>query len=158
MSEQLNNGKAANYKRSLKRLWLNPKYQARYIFWITLTGLVLVILQSAVFYFFVKENYSILVDLGPTTDEVKAQLYHELHQMQMALLAGGVVFTSVIAFLGLIFSHRTVGPLYHFKRVFDDIKEGNISARIRLRPRDDFKEVASAFNHMMDELKKRGKL
>ncbi|MBI3557250.1 MAG: methyl-accepting chemotaxis protein, partial [Deltaproteobacteria bacterium] len=85
----------------------------------------------------------------------KQQLYAELRQIIGWLMLGNGAFLGVIALIGLIYSHRTVGPLYHFKRVFDEIKGGNMTARVRLRPKDDFQDVAVAFNEMMDALNKK---
>ncbi len=139
-------------QRSLKNLWINPQYQTRYIFWISLSGLLLVICNSTIFYFFTSENYALLVDLSPMTDEAKMQLYKELKQIITLLITGNLAFLVLISIVGLIFSHRAAGPLYHFKRVFRDIKNGNLAARIRLRPHDDFKEVAAEFNEMIEIL------
>lgn len=152
MSETLNSNGRPN-KRRLKRLWLNPGYQAKYILWITLTGLILVAFQSLIFYMFTRENYALLVELSPMSDDAKAQLYRELKHILLLLGGGSLAFLSVVAVLGLVFSHRTVGPLYHFKRVFEAVKNGDRSARIRLRPTDDFRDVAQAFNEMMDSIK-----
>lgn len=140
------------YKRSLKNLWLNPAFQGRYIFWVTITGVLLVSINAATFYLFTRENYAILVDLSPMTNEAKAQLYKELWQIIGYLLGGSFLFLIIVFFVGLFFSHRVAGPLYHFKRVFSEIKNGNTQARIRLRPNDQFKDVAAVFNEMMDKL------
>ncbi len=143
------------YKRSLKNLWLNPQYQGRYIFWISMTGLALIAANSSIFYFFTKENYALLVDLSPMTDEAKMQLYSELNKIVMLLIGGNAFFLLMVSIFGLVFSHRAAGPLYHFRRVFNDIKNGKVESRVRLRPKDDFKEVATTFNEMMDSLDKR---
>jgi HAMP domain-containing protein len=58
----------------------------------------------------------------------------------------------VMALMGVLLSHRTAGPLYHFKRVFDEIRSGNPKQRVRLRPKDEFQDVAKSFNDMMDSL------
>ncbi len=142
-----------SYKRSVKNLWINPSYQRKYIFWVTLTGLILIFSYSFIFYFFTKENYAILVDLSPMTDEAKQQLYKEMYQIVGLLIIGSILFLSLVSCIGLIYSHRTAGPLYHFKRIFYEVKNGNLSARVKLRPKDDFKDVAQAFNEMMDSLK-----
>ena len=152
MSNDLKKG--GKFNRSIKNIMINPAYQMRYIGWLTGTGLTLVLMNSLTFYLFTKENYSLLVDLGPMTDEAKQQLYSELGQIIMYLVLGSTIFLILVTLVGLIFSHRTAGPLYHFKRVFSEIKNGNPKARVRLRPTDDFQEVADTFNEMMDVLEK----
>lgn len=146
---------AVNYKRQWKNILVNPRYQLRYVFWIGATGVSLILLYSGIVYRYVSENYSILVELSPMDAQAKQQLYLELNQLLVKLGVGAFVFLMVCLFLGLILSHRTAGPLYHFKRVFNEIEAGKLGARVRLRPKDDFQDVAEAFNRMMDSLGKR---
>jgi HAMP domain-containing protein len=141
------------YRRSIKNLIINPGYQFRYIFWLTLSGLSLVAINSLIAYIYIKENYLLLVDLGPMTDEAKAQMYLELRHLMVALASSSLLFILVMGALGLVLSHRTAGPLYHFKRVFDEIRAGRTRQRIHLRPGDEFHDVAKSFNQMMDVLK-----
>ncbi|HUP57138.1 MAG TPA: methyl-accepting chemotaxis protein, partial [Bdellovibrionota bacterium] len=65
---------------------------------------------------------------------------------------GSIAFLIGVAVIGMVMSHRTAGPLYHFKRIFEEIKNGKLDARIRLRPKDDFQDVGQAFNEMMDKI------
>lgn len=141
------------YKRSLRNLFINPRYQLRYVFWLGASGLGLIGMYSLLFYRYVRENYAILVDLSPMNEEAKAQLYRELTEVIVRISAFSVVFLVLVTVVGIIYSHRTAGPMFQFKRVFDQIKSGDTSARIHLRPNDEFKDVAQAFNQMMDTLK-----
>lgn len=140
------------YKRRLRNLLINPSYQLKYLFWLTLSGLVLVFLNAYSFYSYTRENYDLLVDLSPMTDEAKAQLYLELNQIVFRLGLISVGFLVVAGIIGVVLSHRTAGPMFHFKRVFRSIREGNLNARVHLRPKDDFQDVAKEFNDMMDSV------
>ena len=133
---------------------VNPSYQLKYIFWLSGSGLVLVAVNALIFYLFMRENYQILIELSPMTEEAKAQLYSELSHIIFLVFLVSSAFLTAVSFVGLIFSHRTAGPLYHFKRIFGSIKKGNYSDRVRLRPGDDFKDVAGAFNEMMDTVER----
>jgi signal peptidase II len=141
------------HKRHLRNYIINPRYQLRYIFWLTSSGLFLVILNAWIAYTYIKENYLTLVDLSPMTDEAKKQLYSELRQLALAITSSSALFLVVIAALGVILSHRTAGPLYAFKKAFEDIANGNSGRRLQLRPGDEFKDVAESFNKMMDRIK-----
>jgi methyl-accepting chemotaxis protein len=138
--------------RKLRNFLINPRYQAKYIFWISLTGLTLVIGNASVFYYYISQNYKILVDMSPMEDDVKVQLHRELARIVLLLGSFSLVFVFVVSVIGLLYSHRTAGPLYHFKRVFKAIREGKLDARVHLRPKDDFREVADEFNLMVDSL------
>lgn len=138
-------------RRQMRNLVMNPKFQIKYVGLIAAVGLFLSFCNMLVFYTYTKENYSILVDLSPMTDEAKMQLYRELREIFLYLGAFSVGFVCVVSLVALYLSHRAAGPLYHFKRVFDEIRLGKTDSRIHLRPNDDFQDVAAAFNKMMDE-------
>lgn len=140
-------------RRNLKNFLINPRYQLKYIFWLTFTGFLLIGINAFTFYWYVSENYAILVELSPMTDEAKNQLYSELNHIVLALAIFSGLFLAAVATLGVILSHRTAGPMFHFKRVFKDIRTGKKQSRIHLRPNDDFQDVAQEFNSMMDSLK-----
>lgn len=142
-------------QRKVRNYLINPRVQFRYILWTTMTGILLVIMNAAFFWFHMSENYQILVDLSPMTDAAKEQLYRELYHAIFELGAGSIVFLIIVSLVGIIFTHRTIGPLYHFNKIFGLIRKGDTSARIHLRQRDDFREIAENFNGMMDDLTKR---
>lgn len=139
-------------QRKFRNILINPRYQLKYVFWLSASGLALTLLYSAIFYFFTRENYTILVDMSPMDAAAKDQLHRELGQIVVMMGVISLGFLSVVCALGVWMSHRTAGPLFHFKRVFAAIQSGDTSARIRLRPGDDFQDVAGAFNAMMDSM------
>lgn len=151
----MDNKKSGSSQRKFRNLLINPRYQVKYIFWTTFTGLFLIFINAMVFYVFIRENYRILVDMSPMEDEAKVQLYHELHQIVWLLGGFSVVFLVAVSIFGLVLSHRTAGPMYHFKRVFKAIRTGKHELRIRLRPKDDFADVAKECNEMIEYLLKK---
>src|SRR3989338_7114157 len=95
------NVKTGRHMRSMKNILINPAYQIRYSFWLTLTGLVLVVMNAVVFYLFTSENYQILVGLAPMTQKSKYQLYKDLHKIIGVLVGGGSVLRRL--FIRLVF-------------------------------------------------------
>lgn len=144
------------YQRQWRNFLINPRYQLKYTFWITLTGLTLIFINATVFYLYTRENYKILVDMSPMEDEAKQQLYRELYQIVLLLLGFSGLFLIVVTLFGIILSHRTAGPMYHFKRVFREIRAGKKESRIHLRMKDDFADVAEECNQMIDYLQGKG--
>jgi hypothetical protein len=135
---------------------LNPRYQLKFIFWLTIPGLCLIAVNALIFYYYVRENYSILVDLSPMTEAAKSQLYSELNSIIIKLVSFSAFFLAVVIFLGLVLSHRTVGPLYRLKRVCEAVCNDDIAgAEIQLRPKDDFKDVADSFRSVIAHLSKK---
>jgi signal transduction histidine kinase len=124
----------------------------KYIFWLFISGLILVSGISFVFYKYISENYSLLVELSPMTDVVKTQLAAELNVIVFSILFGSLVFLILVSMMGLIFSHRVAGPIFHISRVLSEIRDGNVDARITLRPKDEFQELADEVNKTLDFL------
>lgn len=139
-------------RRKLRNFLINPAFQLKYAFWLSASGLTLVSMNAALFYIYTRENYSTLVELSPMTDDVRRLLQAELHLIILQLSALSLAFVILMTLLGIVISHRAAGPLFHFNRIFREITEGNRQARVRLRPGDDFQDVAASFNRMMDSL------
>jgi len=139
-------------QRRFRNILINPHYQLKYVFWLILFGSAVILAYGIVVFRLVSENYSILVDLSPMNEEAKSLLYSELQKMAIGITIGSLVFVTLVSLLGVVVTHRTAGPLFQFKKVFNDIRSGKRGARVKLRPGDEFQDVAVAFNEMMDKI------
>jgi len=137
-------------KRHFANLLINPGYQLKYSGYLLLSALLLTVINALIVSSYLRENYTILVALSPMNDASKSQLMQELRQLKIAIGLTSTGFLVLVALIGIVLSHRTAGPLYHFKKVFEEIRKGNKNARIQLRTNDEFSEVAESFNEMMD--------
>lgn len=59
----------------------------------------------------------------------------------LIIIGGGFV-----VFAALYLSHRVVGPLYRFEATLDSMKKGKLDTVIKLRDKDEGKELAQKFN------------
>lgn len=149
MSAELNQ---RENQRQFKNFLISPRYQLKFMGLLVLSAGLLATLISVLSYVYLRENYEVLVKLSPMTEDAKNLLYSELDQLMLRLGALTMGFLILVSILGLILSHRSAGPLYHFKRVFQEIENGARGTRVHLRPGDDFRDVAATFNAMMDRL------
>jgi len=78
-------------------------------------------------------------------------------RLQMALAVGAVLIVQVvlIAWLGLLASHKVAGPIYQIRRSMAKVASGDMTVRIRLREGDKLTEVADTFNEMMETVSAR---
>jgi len=139
--------------RQLRNLLINPRFQLKYLAWIFFSGLAVLVANAWIFYAYVHKNYSVLVELAPMTEDIRTQLFKELQQVVFAVSIASCVFLLVVCIMALVFSHKIAGPLYHFRISFEKIRAGKVTERVHLRPKDEFQEVALAFNEMMDSLR-----
>jgi len=77
-------------------------------------------------------------------------LYLHYHFWPVALLS-----VVVVALHSILTSHRIAGPLYRFRRIFQDLNEGTIPQAVRLRRRDLLQSEVQSINEMLDGLRAR---
>lgn len=70
----------------------------------------------------------------------------------------GILVLGTLTFcFWLIYSKRIFGPMVPFRKHIRELCEGNYSSRIRLRKRDEFKELAEELNRLAETLEKKYK-
>jgi general secretion pathway protein G len=90
---------------------------------------------------------------GPFEDRAAvADVFLALH----ARIWFGIVPLFLLATLRLaVMSHRVAGPLVRFTKVFDEVRRGDVSMRVRVRKHDYLREEAAAFDRMVRSLRRR---
>ena len=139
-------------KGKLFHLLIKPTFQLKMASLPLLLGLIIVTIYNVLINGIMKENYTILVGASPMEDAAKGQLWLELDQFRIQLVAFSLLFLVLIFFFGILLSHKVVKPLYKFKKAMEDVKGGNTKARLFFKDRDEFKELTTSFNSMMDSL------
>lgn len=71
------------------------------------------------------------------------------------VLVAELISIFIVAVISLFVSHRIAGPVYRFERVCEAVAQGKLDFQIRLREKDEFKELAEAFNRMLTSLKEK---
>ncbi len=91
-------------------------------------------------------------NVSPETREDAARLFLALDGrvwVPLLLLLGGLTVHSVLV------SHRIAGPLYQFRRLFGELRDGRVAVRATLRKRDYLRKEAMAFNEMVASIEAR---
>jgi len=80
-------------------------------------------------------------------------------QWWLIILFVAVSFGLAFGFI-LYYTHRIAGPVYRFRRLFDELAEGKVGAQVHLRKGDCFENLAQSASHAsatlassIDELK-----
>ena len=67
------------------------------------------------------------------------------------LITLGLITVASIA-VTLLVSHKFAGPLFRFEKDLEEISNGNLTKRIRLRKKDQMMDFAESMNNMTDSL------
>jgi methyl-accepting chemotaxis protein len=66
-----------------------------------------------------------------------------------------VTFTFLVFLISIFMSHKIAGPLFQLKKLFSEVKNGNLTQRLAFRSKDYFQDLVPEFNGMMESLQSR---
>ena len=132
-----------------RRLLLVVGFQRRFILQ-QFVGLIIALALLVVVVFF-----PAIIDLLSSDPDVRlaaADRFLALHELAWPLI--GLVLPAV-ALLMVLNTHRLAGPLYRFRRVFDDVERGDLTMRVKTRRRDYLIAEADGLDRMVASLRER---
>ncbi len=142
-------------KRSNKSLLLYRGFQGRIVSFILLAGFLCIGVTGYLCYAYVVDSYDFILRRSSLPQELIDERYGDLFTFLLSMSLVNLLIIAVIAIWALFITHRAAGSVYHMKRVIGEIKSGHAAARVHLREKDEFQDLASSFNEMMDELQKK---
>ncbi|MFW6159077.1 MAG: HAMP domain-containing protein [Planctomycetota bacterium] len=129
-------------------LVVEPKLQFRYLILPLVVTVTTGVCLLVFFYLQAEALRAAAGAEGPLQEDIRTT------QLVGALTVGAVVLghIALVVWLGLVASHKIAGPVYRVKQTMNEVASGNETVRITLRKGDHLKDVARAFNAMMDRL------
>jgi methyl-accepting chemotaxis protein len=138
-----------NHQNRRRKYFIDPSFQGKLIalvvamiFLVAAAGLVPMILTTG--------------QPGEITPESQ-QISYDFTNIMMLLLVVVVFAVVTTVFYGVRLSHRIVGPIYAFSRQLNWIRDGIYTRDLRLREKDEFKNLAQSFNNMQSAICRRSK-
>jgi signal peptidase II len=134
--------------RLFGRRLVNKRFQLR--FSLIIFGMFLAIIMTN----WLVGNMTIkhMVEMGLVSNDQFLVQLNTLNNIIVKASAFGMIFVYGVC---IFFSHSIAGPIYRFEKVLNELADGNLDVRLKLRKMDEFHEVAEAFNRAMTNLKKR---
>ncbi|MEM6960518.1 MAG: hypothetical protein AAF550_02095 [Myxococcota bacterium] len=149
-------------QRRLRNYLLKPRFQLKY------TGavvLVTMVVGSVMGFFAYKESKSVsemLVlqySMLDVTDELEMGTVQDMQEYDQRILYGVVGFITILCLLlgimGILVTHRVVGPAYKIERLINEVIEGKLTVRGHLRRGDELQSLFEAFSNMVVSLRER---
>ena len=143
-----------NNRRKTENYLPEPRFQLRFIRFLMIGSFIQIALVCAILYFFLSENYRILVNYAGLEPEITSLLYRELRTLMGVLISVFIFFLLGIGIWGTLYSHHIGGVITALKRTIARINAGE-DAVLTLRKNDEFQEVVDMFNLMVRNMKER---
>jgi|Deesub1362B_J571_1020462.scaffolds.fasta_scaffold00082_50 methyl-accepting chemotaxis protein len=137
----------------MKKKWRRRNYfikkdlQGRYMFIFFVVIIAGIITFAIVFGLLSSDALTILYEQSKVrVDDTPVALLKQLIKAHwLVLISVGVA----VVIFSMFLTHRVAGPIYRFERTVDDLIEGNLNFRVRIRKKDEGKELADKFNNLI---------
>jgi methyl-accepting chemotaxis protein len=135
---------------------INPRFQWRFIGFMAVVSLLAILLLFLSNILFFQDMAREARSVGLTPDNPYFDFLQEQKSSLSRLYFGvsAVVFVLMMT-LGILYSHRIVGPLHNLNNKMKRIADGEDLSPLKFRRRDQFQELAESFNAMVAKLKDR---
>ena len=139
---------SAKWRR--RRLLIQRWFQIRYIS-IILGFMLFIALVS---------GYTVYVTTWVMLGEKLAAVYPQgllleiVKKVNLVLFLRLLILTPFVIFAGLVLSNRIAGPIYRIKKHLKLVASGNYDMPLRLRKKDELKDLADGVNKMVSVLKR----
>jgi len=124
-------------------------YQIKHIVFILAVTLGFTLVSVLITYYAV---YNVFIK---ALEQIYSQPYIQeiLHILHINIAVKIALLIPVVIVIGIFLSHRVAGPLYRIGKSLDDMAQGDYSFIVRLRKRDEFKNLAAKLNNVIDSVK-----
>ncbi|MCX6112389.1 MAG: HAMP domain-containing protein [Proteobacteria bacterium] len=136
---------------------VNRPFQFKYSILLSLLGGLVAALFAAHVFYFLNENIHVFIPNFSESPEIAQVIFGEQKKIAIYLMVLIFLVMCVLFFLGIILTHKIMGPVLVLKRKMQDVAEGRYSARVYLRKGDELKDLAVAFNSMAKTLQEKSR-
>ncbi|GMR05405.1 MAG: hypothetical protein BMS9Abin24_222 [Thermodesulfobacteriota bacterium] len=132
---------------SRKKILVKPEYQIK----LALTYFISIIIYSAILGLIIFYPLYSSLNAAATIEE-QTRISSMVLFLHQRVWIGFLIVAALAAVQAIFSSHRVVGPMYRFEKAVEELKAGNYGLRIRIRKRDEFKEMETLLNGLAETL------
>ena len=138
-----------------RRYLVNKQVQLSYSMYLILTATLMILIYGTSLWFLNKVHLDLFHKIVGEDALPKSYIASIQNQFAIAVPLAIVAVSCLLLILGIYVSHRIAGPMYRITKNLNMIGVENQIDTIQIRKRDQLKEMADAFNHMVHTLKDR---
>ena len=135
----------------IKYLTKNP-LQFKFLVLILISIMTPLFLVGGCLYYLI---FQIMAEQLAIPESIAQNLIPVLHKINFLIILGMPVVIFLLFLLGLILTHRLIGPLQRLEDDLTKISFGDYSIRLKLRKDDDLRPIAEVINKIINKLEKK---
>ena len=144
--------KYESQQRKISNLKLTEKYRFQYLgHWVLICLTFLALLDVAVFLLY-QQMWQGAIPQGAAIADEQTWRYVKVWSTISVM---SLLFAAAIILLAIYTAHRIGGPLIALRGAMADVRDGDLSRRLKFRKYDKMNDVESGFNEMVDALQSR---
>jgi HAMP domain-containing protein len=130
-----------------KKYYLNKKIQIKY----AVLSVAMLILYTLLLLIALFGPPMFMVNSPDVPLAVRAEAANSVLLINSYLWPGIGLIIFLFGAFSIFITHKLAGPLYAIEKVINRITDGDLSARVKLRKKDDLHELGQAMNRMFDK-------
>ena len=148
-------------QRKLRNYLLDRRFQLKYTSMVVLVTVTVASGLGYVAYGFSRGQTEALTaqiaaqpDLdAETAEDLERLARQEDRKVRNAIVIGVLLLTLALGVMGILVTHRVVGPAYRMRRLFEKIGEGKLEITTGIRKGDELQELFRSFADMVESLR-----
>jgi HAMP domain-containing protein len=148
-------------QRKLRNYLLDRRFQLKYTSMVVLVTVAVAGVLGYFAYGFSQQQTEALtaqIAAQPDLDEQTASdlerfARQEDRKVRNAIVLGVLVLTVALGVMGILVTHRVVGPAYRMRRLFEGIGQGKLQVTTGIRKGDELQELYRSFTEMVESLR-----
>ena len=129
--------------------YIEKKFQTKYL----LLTIFLLLTYTFAFIIIIFSPYILTLYFDFYSLSEKAEAARTLLLLHTKVWPGIAGIILLFGAFSIFITHKIAGPLYRLKKTISEITKGNLDVKVRLRKKDDLKDLAEHVNMLADELK-----
>ena len=142
-------------QRRFLNLLLEPYVQVPIGVFSTVLSFGFVLSIGGVLYWKFHELYSLLLLLSDADLEIASMTMELMYEVKWWFFGISSLFLGLHILLGIIYTHRLIGPSYAIKQHIIRLLQNDYSKKIHLRKKDSLQDLSKLLNDLTDHLKNR---
>jgi len=133
-----------------RNYFIKKSFQAKFFAWFALLLIMEALVIGALFMHISGQTLTTGYQGSQFVIDKTSSFFFTSFVVMSAIVGISVGLAGILVFIFL--SHRIAGPLYRFEKALQDLSEGNLATRVKLRRTDELAQLQNTLNGVLEKI------